>query len=100
MPVNEYSFLVGTIVGFHALNGEVKIRPSTNNPDLLAALKTVRVETAASKPAGKQAALADNESLVLEIRSIKVDRKMLLLAFKGYSDRTAVEHFEGTKVFC
>jgi 16S rRNA processing protein RimM len=100
MPVNEYSFLVGTIVGFHALSGEVKIRPSTNNPDLLAALKTVRLEPAASKSSGTQPAPAESESLMLKIRSIRVDRKMLLLAFHGYSDRTAVEQFEGARVFC
>jgi 16S rRNA processing protein RimM len=83
MTADEFTFLVGKIVGFHALGGEVKVRPSTNNPDILLGIKQVRIG-----------------SELMRLRSVRIDRKMLLLAFTEYGDRTAVEKFEGAELFC
>jgi 16S rRNA processing protein RimM len=88
----EYNFPVGVVVGFHALAGEVKVKPSTNNPELLADLRSVRVQYAAGL------APADSPS-ILKLRSVRIDRKMLLIKFKGLDDRTAVEHLEGARLF-
>jgi 16S rRNA processing protein RimM len=84
---DPHQFLVGTIVGFHALAGEVKIKPSTNSPDLLLDLKSVRVPNR-------------DGDVILKVRTARVEKKMLLLAFKGMNDRTSVEHLEGAKLFC
>lgn len=90
----SHDFLVGTILGFHALAGEVKVKPSTNSPDMLLDLKTVRIEyEKGMRPEG------DPETM-LRIRSIRLDKRMLVLAFKGYNDRNAVEAMEGAKLYC
>lgn len=84
---DPHQFLVGTIVGFHALAGEVKIKTSTNSPDLLVDLKSVRVEM-------------PGETELLKIRSARVDKRMLVMSFKGLNDRSSVEHLEGAKLYC
>ena len=92
---DSHQFFVGSIVGFQALAGEVKVKPSTNNPDLLLDLKTLRVELAKGMmPLGGQ------PEPVLTVRSIRLDRRMLVVAFKGLNDRNAVEHMEGAKLYC
>ena len=88
----QYEFLVGTVVGFQGLHGEVKIRPSTNNPDLLLEITRVRVVYARGlEPA--------NPLSVLTIDSARVEKKMLLLSFEEHEDRTAVEHLEGAIMY-
>lgn len=84
---NPHHFFVGTVVGFHALGGEVKIKTSTNSPDLLVDVKSVRVET-------------PGETEVLKVRSARIDKRMLMMSFKGLNDRSSVEHLEGAKVYC
>lgn len=105
---DEYDFLVGTVVGFLGLAGEVKIRPSTNTPDILLGLKNVHVKLGAGmqpvEPAdargNKDVAPKKQTSEFLKIRSSRIDRNMLLLTFSGLPDRTAVEHLEGAKLYC
>ena len=88
----QYSFLVGTIVGFQGLHGEVKIRPSTNNPDLLLEITKVRVVY-------ERGLEPVNPPDLLTVDSARVDKKMLLLTFAEHADRTAVEHLEGATVY-
>lgn len=83
-----YTFPVGSVVGFQALAGEVKVRPVTNNLDLLSRLKSVKVELS------KESAPA-----VLLIQSIKLERQLVFLKFRGYTDRTSVEHLAGARLF-
>jgi 16S rRNA processing protein RimM len=90
--LENYDFPVGVVVGFQALAGEVKVTPSTNNPELLTDLHDVRVQYAAG--------LAPLEApAILTVRSVRVDKRMLLLKFNEYNDRTAVEHLEGANLF-
>lgn len=79
----EHQFLVGTVVGFQGLGGEVKVRTSTNSPDLLLDIRTVRV--------GQQ---------ILKVRNARIDKRMLLLSFTEFPDRTSVEHLEDAKLYC
>lgn len=88
MNSDEHLFFVGTVVGFQGLAGEVKIRPSTNSPDLLLDVRTVRVE------------LPKEPDAVLKLRNVRVDKRMVLMTFNGLSDRTSVEYLEGAKLFC
>jgi 16S rRNA processing protein RimM len=83
----EYTFPVGDIVGFHGVSGLVKVRPSTNSPDLLLELKTVL------------ARLGKNDDRVLTVTGCDLDKKMLLFRFDGFVDRTAAEALAGARLF-
>jgi len=84
--MTEYSFPVGKIVGFHGLRGDVKIRPTTNNPMLLTDIEDVEV-------------VVGKERLRLEVRDVKLEKRMLMVRFEGHPDRTSVEHFLDAEVF-
>lgn len=84
--MSDYDFPVGKIVGFHGLKGEVKIRPETNNPLLLLDIDDVEIR------AGK-------ERLRVEIKDVKLDKRLLFIKFENYPDRTSVENFLDAQVF-
>lgn len=90
---DSHDFLVGTVVGFHALAGEMKVRPSTNNPDLLLDFKTMRVEFA---PGMAPDATAEK---LFTVRSLRVEKRMLFVTFKGINDRNEAEYFDGAKLY-
>lgn len=81
-----FDFSVGKIVGFLGLRGEIKIRPSTN-ARLVLGMDLVEIKLP-SQPAFKAG-----------IASIRFDKKMLIVKFEGYEDRTSVEHLDGADVF-
>lgn len=84
----EMDFPVGTIVGFHGLRGEMKVRPDTNNPDLLLPVKQMKVVSLGQAP------------FLAVIDTLRVEKRMLVLSFEGYEDRTSVEPFEGCELLC
>lgn len=84
---NDDRFPVGTVVGLHGLNGQLKIRPETNNPALLLPIKSVQVERGDAPP------------MELAVNRIKLDKRMIFLTLRGYPDRTSVEQFVGARVF-
>jgi 16S rRNA processing protein RimM len=84
--MSKEPFLVGKVVGFQGLRGEVKIRPSTNNPELLLDITNVRLEM-------------PGEKLDATVSDMRLDRRMLFVKFKGYNDRTAVEFMQDAEVF-
>lgn len=81
-------FPVGQIVGFHGLSGEVKVKPATNNIELLADIEHVVLTGANGK-----------SRLQLDIETCRIDRRTLLLSFVGYPDRNSVENFTGSSLF-
>ena len=83
----DLSFPVGTVVGFLGLAGDVKVRPSTNNPELLSDIKQVR------------AVLDDKKVVILKVRSLRLEKRMLIMRFKDHADRTAVEYLEDANLF-
>lgn len=84
---NEPTFVVGTIVGFHGLEGEVKVRPQTNKPEVLLDITHVR-----TKPTKTLA------SMLLEVENVAVEKRLLWMQFKGYEDRTSVETLMGAQL--
>src|SRR5437016_1127100 len=91
-PVQDYTFPVGTVFGFHGLAGEVKVKPTTNNPELLSELETVEIEYA---PGAK---LPENAPSILKVTSIRIDRRVVFMKFAGLADRTSVEHLNGARL--
>ncbi len=83
---NEYSFPVGKIVGFHGLKGEVKIRPETNNPNLLVDIEDVEI-------------VIKHERIKVEIEDLRLEKRMIFLKLRGFPDRTSVEHFMNALLF-
>lgn len=82
------NFPFGKIVGFHGLQGEVKVRPSSNKPELLEEVENVQTKETQYHPATD-----------FTIISSHFDKKMYYLIFEGYQDRTSVEHLMGAELF-
>lgn len=80
-------FHVGKIVGFHGLRGEVKIRPSTNSPDLLVGITSVKIR------------LPSGQELAGKVGSVRLVRRLLLVNFVEYKDRTEAEFLENADVY-
>lgn len=79
-------FSVGKVVGVHGLAGCMKIRPSTNNPDLLLDMTAVFV--------GKEG----DERMPCSVEEIRMDKKNMLLKVKEIADRTEAEKLVGCQV--
>jgi 16S rRNA processing protein RimM len=77
---NKPLFSIGKIIGCLGLKGVVKIFPSANNPNLLLKIKTLEAVSPDKK-----------NTLQLKVASIKLDKKLLLVSFANYPDRTSVE---------
>lgn len=84
----EPSFHFGKIVGFHGLQGEVKVRPVPNKPEILASVQRVRSKASKHVP-----------SFELEIDTSYFDKRMYFLSFVGYPDRTSVEILGGAELY-
>lgn len=80
-------FPVGKIVGFRGLGGEVKIRPSTNSPEILLDIETVSIT------------LSDGKTAAASVKSARLDKRMLIVVFSEYKDRTSAEFLEDAEVF-
>lgn len=81
-------FPYGKIVGLHGLAGEVKVRPGSNKPEILASVTRLRSKATSQFPACD-----------LEIESSHFEKRMYYLSFVGYEDRTSVEHLMGAELF-
>ncbi len=82
------TFAFGKVVGFHGLKGVVKVRPATNNPELLLEVANVRTKETQYY-----------EAIDLEIATLEFDKKLLYISFEGFEDRTSVEHFMEAELF-
>lgn len=73
------SIIVGKIIAPHGVRGDVRIVPLTDDPKRFYDLKEVMLD----------------DGSVLVIESVKMHNQYVLLQFKGYHDRTAVEALRG-----
>jgi 16S rRNA processing protein RimM len=80
-------FKVGQIVGFHALDGGLKIRPGTNNVALLEDIETVTLVLPKIAPQ------------LCHINSLRVEKGNLIVWFDEYTDRTSTEKLIGAEVW-
>jgi 16S rRNA processing protein RimM len=71
---------VGVISTTHGIKGEVKVYPTTDNPDRFLELKQVFLDT------GK-------DLLPLEIEGVKFFKQMVILKFKGIDDINDIEKY-------
>lgn len=75
--------VIGKIVGFHGVYGEVKVPFSDRLYKNLSTLKQLQV------------AVSHEHSEVLDIEYYKVHKTNILIKFKQYSDKTQVEKLKG-----
>ena len=76
----ERRLQVGVITATHGLKGEVKVFPTTDDPNRFRRLKEVILNTG-------------REERVLEIEGVKFFKQMVILKFKGLDDIGDVEKF-------
>ena len=81
-------FVVGTVSGFHGLQGALKVRSDMNNPSVLLNIKTVELEPYKAP------------KIVSAVTSIKLDRSGLVMILEDFTDRTAAEYLLGATIFC
>lgn len=73
---------VGVISSTHGIKGEVKVFPTTDDPNRFKELKKAFLDT------GK-------ESLLLEIEGVKFFKQMVILKFKGIDNINDIEKYRG-----
>ena len=76
----EQYLRVGVIASTHGLKGEVKVFPTTDEPERFRKLKKVFLDT------GK-------EYLPLKIKSVKFFKNQVILKFKGYDNINDIEKY-------
>lgn len=86
MPAQELVKL-GKVVGFHGLRGEIKLRPYTNSPELFLPVKKVQIR------------LPDGQLIDGKLASIRLDRRMIILALAGYKSRSDVEFLQSAEIY-
>lgn len=87
-----FDFLIGEVVGFRGLRGEIKVRTGTNNPSLLLPVEQVEIETS-----GKPRQRAGVKSIFLDNKD---NKRILIIVLDQYQDRTAAEKLKGARLYC
>ena len=82
----EQRLQVGVVTATHGLKGEVKVFPTTDDPNRFRRLKEVILDTG-------------REERVLEIEGVKFFKQMVILKFKGFDDIGDVEKFRRGTLF-
>lgn len=71
---------VGVITATHGIRGEVKVFPTTDDPERFKKLKHCMI-------------MAKRENLELEVQSVKFFKQFVILKFKGYDSINDIEQF-------
>lgn len=82
----EEKLRVGVISSTHGVRGEVKVFPTTDNPNRFKKMKQVILNT------GK-------EELELEIEGVKFFKQFAILKFKGIDNINDIEKYKGKELY-
>ena len=82
----EDKFQVGVITSTHGVRGEVKVFPTTDDPNRFKRLKEVILDT------GK-------EELVLEVEGVKFLKQFVILKFKGFDNINDIEKYRQKSLY-
>ncbi len=80
----EYNFMVGTIIGVHGIQGQLKLRPNSNNPRLFLKIESIVLEDPKKQERKNQ-----------NIKSIEFDRKMFFVKLDECNTRNDAEALVG-----
>lgn len=78
----EQTLRVGVIASTHGVKGEVKVFPTTDEPERFKKLKTVILDTG-------------REQMTLTIEGVKFFKNMVILKFKEFDDMNEIEKYKG-----
>ena len=78
----EEMLRVGVISSTHGVRGEVKVYPTTDDPERFLDLDEVILD-------------AGREQIVLKIQNVKFFKNMVILKFKGYDNINDIEKYKG-----
>lgn len=84
--VMEDLFRVGVIANTHGVKGEVKIFPTTDNPERFKKIKKVILD-------------AKREKIDLEIQSARFFKNLVIVKFKGIDDINDIEKYKGCDLY-
>lgn len=82
----ENMLRVGVIASTHGIKGEVKVFPTTDNPERFKKIKQIILHT------GK-------EELELEIEGVKFFKQFAILKFKGIDNINDIEKYRGKELY-
>lgn len=82
----EDKFRIGVIANTHGLRGEVKVFPTTEDPERFRYLKEVLLDT------GK-------DWLELEVSSVRFFKNLVIVKFKGIDSINEVEQYKGMDLY-
>ena len=77
---------IGVISSTHGIRGEVKVYPTTDEPERFLDLKNVFLKTR-------------RETLALEIQTVKFFKNMVILKFKGLDNINDIEKYRNCDLF-
>lgn len=78
----EDYFRVGVIANTHGIRGEVKVFPTTEDPQRFKGMKEIILDTGSEKK-------------VLEIASVRFFKNLVILKFKGIDSINDIERYKG-----
>ena len=79
-------FRVGVIANTHGIRGEVKVFPTTEDPQRFKKLKEVRLD-------------AKNEQIKLEVSSARFFKNLVIVKFKGIDNINDIEKYKGCDLY-
>ncbi|MCI8464902.1 MAG: 16S rRNA processing protein RimM [Lachnospiraceae bacterium] len=79
-------FRVGVISSTHGIRGEVKVFPTTDNPDRFKDLKQVTLH-------------AKREKRTLELENVRFFKQFVIVKFKGIDDINDIEPYKGAELW-
>jgi len=82
----QEEFQVGAIASTHGVKGEVKVFPTTDEPEKFRNLKKVLLRT-------------NKEESELKIQSVKFFKNMVILKFEGLDSLNEVEKYKGASLW-
>ena len=84
--ITEDMFRVGVISSTHGLKGEVKVFPTTDEPDRFSYLKEVILVT-------------NKEKLDLEVEKARFFKNLVIVKFKDIDDINDIEKYKGAELY-
>ena len=81
----EQFFQVGVITSTHGIRGEVKVFPTTSDPQRFRKLKEVILAS-------------EKEQVSLEIQSVRFSKQFVIVRFRGIDDINEVEKYKGRQL--
>lgn len=82
---------VGVISSMHGVHGEVKVFPTTSDPNRYKKLKEVLLDTGKSMKA--------SELITLKLKGVKFFKQFVIVKFEGYDNPNDIEMYKGKPIY-